>query len=83
MQIRFCRNSLLDWSEPNEGVQIFSEKIIDDASVVGILQHPECNISTMYWNRITGRSSVGSARVSIFVPSGELGARSPAMKRFI
>src|ERR1700676_2077832 len=42
-----------------------------------------CNISTMYWNRITGRSSVGSARVSIFVPSGELGARSPAMKRFI
>src|SRR6202030_3248392 len=42
-----------------------------------------CNISTMYWNRIIGRSSVGSARVSIFVPSGELGARSPAMKRFI
>ena len=42
-----------------------------------------CNISTMFWNRITGRSSVGSARVSIFVPSGELGARSPAMKRFI
>jgi transposase, IS6 family len=42
-----------------------------------------CNILTMYWNRITGRSSVGSARLSIFVPSGELGARSPAMKRFI
>src|SRR5271165_1683975 len=26
--------------------------------------------------------SVGSARVSIFAPSGELGARSPATKRF-
>src|SRR5271166_6700141 len=42
-----------------------------------------CNISTMCWNRIIGLSSVGSARVSIFAPSGELGARSPATKRFI
>ena len=41
------------------------------------------NISTMFWNRIIGQSSAGSARVSIFAPSGELGARSPAMKRFI
>ena len=30
-----------------------------------------------------GRSSAVSERVSIFVPSGELGARSPATKRFI
>ena len=41
------------------------------------------NISIMYWNRIIGRSNVGSARVSIFAPFGELGGRSPAMKRFI
>src|ERR1700736_3858250 len=42
-----------------------------------------CSISTMSWNRIIGRSSAASARVSIFAPSGELGVRSPAMKRFI
>src|SRR5271166_6183393 len=42
-----------------------------------------CNISTMCWNRIIGLSSVGSARVSIFVRFGALGARSPATKRFI
>jgi hypothetical protein len=42
-----------------------------------------CNISTMCWNRIIGLSSVGSARVSIFAPSGELGAQSPATKRLI
>ena len=54
-----------------------------EGALVENCRHHRCNISTMYWNRITGRSSVGSARVSIFVPSGELGARSPAMKRFI
>ena len=42
-----------------------------------------CNISTMYLNRIIGRSSAGSARVSIFALSGELGARSPVTKQFI
>jgi transposase-like protein len=41
-----------------------------------------CSISTMSWNRIIGRSSAVSARVSIFAPSGELGARSLATKRF-
>jgi transposase, IS6 family len=35
------------------------------------------------WNRITGRSSVGLTRVSISAHSGQLGARSPATKRFI
>ena len=34
-----------------------------------------CNISTMCWNKIIGLSSIGAARVSIFAPSGELGAR--------
>ena len=42
-----------------------------------------CNISTMYWNRITGPSSGESAPVSIFARFGEPGVRSPAMKRFI
>src|SRR6476620_13212 len=37
----------------------------------------------MFWNRIIGRSSAGSARVSIFALSGELGARSPVTKQFI
>jgi hypothetical protein len=34
-----------------------------------------CSISITSWNRITGRSSVGSTRVSIFAHSGEVGAR--------
>ena len=38
------------------------------------------NISTMRWNRIIGLSSVGSARVSIFALSGQLGAPSPATR---
>ena len=42
-----------------------------------------CSISIMSWNRITGRSSAGSARASIFAHSGARGARSPATKRFI
>ena len=37
---------------------------------------------TMSWNRIIGRSSAASVQVSIFAPSGEPGARSPAAKRF-
>src|SRR5258707_8517039 len=37
----------------------------------------------MFWNRIIGRSNDGYAQASIFAPSGEFGARSPAMKRFI
>src|SRR5271157_3029597 len=41
MHIRFSYDSLLDWSEPNEGVQIFSEHITDEVSVVGVLPHPE------------------------------------------
>jgi hypothetical protein len=41
------------------------------------------NISTMFWNRIIGRSSAGWAQASIFARSGELGARSPATKRSI
>jgi transposase-like protein len=47
--------------------------------------HRPVNISTMYWNRIIGRSSDGSAPVNIFVPSasGELGAPSLATRRFI
>jgi hypothetical protein len=42
-----------------------------------------CNISTMYWNRIIGQSSEGSAPVSIFAPSGALGAQLPVTRRFI
>ena len=42
-----------------------------------------CNISTTFWNRIIGRSSVECAQASIFARSGELGARSPATKRSI
>jgi transposase-like protein len=42
-----------------------------------------CSTSTTSWNRITGPSSAGSAPVNISGLSGELGARSPAMKRFI
>jgi len=34
MQIRFSRDSLLDWSDSDEGVQIFSEAIADDVLVV-------------------------------------------------
>ena len=41
-----------------------------------------CSTSTMSWNRITGPSNAGCAQASIFVHSGELGVRSPAMKRF-
>ena len=41
------------------------------------------NISTMFWNRIIGRSSAGWAQASIFARSGKLGARSPATKRSI
>ena len=37
----------------------------------------------MFWNRITGPSNVVCAQANIFVHSGELGVRSPAMKRFI
>jgi len=37
--IRFSYDSLLDWSEPDEGVQIFSEYITDEVSVVAVLPH--------------------------------------------
>ena len=40
-----------------------------------------CSTSIMFWNRIIGRSSAGSAPVSIFVHSGQLGARSRVGKR--
>ena len=42
-----------------------------------------CSTSIMFWNRITGPSNAGCAQASIFVHSGELGVRSPAMKRSI
>jgi IS6 family transposase len=38
---------------------------------------------TMYWNRIIGLSSVGSAPASIFVRFGVPGVRSPATRRSI
>src|ERR1700726_1172871 len=41
------------------------------------------NILITSWNRITGRSSVGLTQVSISAHSGQLGARSPATRRFI
>src|SRR5580693_4281019 len=40
-------------------------------------------LSITSWNRITGPSNAGCVQASIFAPSGELGARSPATKRFI
>ena len=42
-----------------------------------------CSISITSWNRITGRSSVGSTRASISARSGVRGAPSPVTKRFI
>src|SRR5580698_5650161 len=42
-----------------------------------------CSTSIMFWNRITGPSNAGCPQASIFVHSGELGVRSPAMKRSI
>ena len=39
--------------------------------------------STMFWNRIIGRSNAGCVQASIFAPSGVRGARSPVTKRFI
>ena len=42
-----------------------------------------CSILITSWNRITGPSNAGCVQASIFAPSGELGARSPATKRFI
>ena len=42
-----------------------------------------CNISTMDWNRIIGRSSDESAPVNISGLFGALGAQSPVMRRFI
>ena len=42
-----------------------------------------CSIIITSWNRITGPSNAGCVQASIFAPSGELGARSPATKRFI
>src|ERR1700741_1870828 len=37
----------------------------------------------MFRSRTTGPSNAGCAQANIFVPSGELGVRSAAMKRFI
>ena len=51
--------------------------------LVTIANTAPCSISITSWNRIIGRSSAGSARVSIFAPSGELGAPSLATRRFI
>ena len=42
-----------------------------------------CSISITSWNRIAGRSSVGSTRASISARSGVRGAPSPVTKRFI
>ena len=42
-----------------------------------------CSISIMSWNRITGRSSVGSTRASISARSVARTAPSPVTKRFI
>src|SRR6202035_2320165 len=42
-----------------------------------------CSTSIMFWNRITGPSNAGCAQANIFVHSGQLGVRSPAMKRCI
>ena len=46
-------------------------------------QHRPVQYLNMSWNRTTGPSKVGFAQASIFAPSGEHGARLPAMKRFI
>jgi transposase, IS6 family len=47
-------------------------------------QHrPRCSISITSWNRITGRSSVGSTRASISARSGVRRPPSPVTKRFI
>jgi len=40
MQIKFSHNSPLDWSDPGEGVQIYSEEITEDGQIVAVLPHP-------------------------------------------
>ena len=42
-----------------------------------------CNISTMFWNRIIGRSNAWSAPASISVRFGAIGAQLPATRRSI
>jgi transposase-like protein len=59
-------------------VQLKDEGVLEENC-----QHRPCSISITSWNRITGPSSGGSTRVSIFARFGEPGVRSPAMKRFI
>ena len=46
-------------------------------------QHRPVQYLDYVWNRITGRSSVGSTRASISARSGVRGAPSPGTKRFI
>ena len=45
--------------------------------------HPAVQYLNNVLDRITGPSNAGCVQASIFAPSGELGARSPATKRFI
>ena len=71
-------NTDKDAAYPSAIVQLKAEGALEENC-----GHRRCNISITFWNRIIGRSSAGYARASIFAPFGELGARSPAMKRFI
>ena len=59
-------------------VQLKDEGVLEENC-----QHRPVQYLNTSLNRITGLSSDGSARVSIFALSGELGARSPVTKQFI
>jgi transposase-like protein len=68
-------NTDKDAAYPPAIVQVKTEGALEENG-----GHRQCNISTVFWNRMIGRSSAGAARVSIFASSGELGARSPATR---
>src|SRR6201993_3155145 len=71
-------NTDKDAAYPPAIVQLKSEAALEETAAID-----PCSILTTSWSRITAPSSGESAPVSIFVRSGELGARSPATRRSI
>ena len=71
-------NTDKDAAYPPAIVQLKSEAALEENCAID-----PCSILTTSWSRITAPSSGESAPVSIFVRSGELGARSPATRRSI
>src|SRR6201993_2435837 len=71
-------NTDKDAAYPPAIVQLKDEAALEETAAID-----PCSILTTSWSRITAPSSGESAPVSIFVRSGELGARSPATRRSI